>query len=473
MSLPTWAQRKKCVEAWSSRITSSSSGQRQVMRTIDPVLILDHLLNLLPSLSPSKYDGMLNEKGVDWIKNQVIGCLRPEVLNFCKMGRFDQESYGVNRLEFHEPRLTQSRLMSIGGDRKIPGLAVYLHIIWKRDDFEHFFLYAGQSTELAHRLAQHDSPQYRSKYPSLHYYVMGLEDMVSDYVILAENILASEYQSRILNILEMFAGLIFQTLDPKDLQKYLPEEVGSFLPFCGLNIALPLWQSSPDRKPMGVWHRVESSLLSPSSDSNDCEFSEVSQHLIHIKGYHKSLRERFCNLRFSLNPSHRAYYYEVKRRQNSSASASRTAKTRREVLLGARREVKSYRCQTVPGQYTIRRCIFIGSFCLWLPNSSAGSLSGKVYFKTEISNGQAHHSPYAMKATPDDPAIRLGIHICGTNALGNAISFWLQSRGMQNILKMNTLVDELEGKTDGEIEQTPRRWIAKNETRGRYKPSYT
>ena len=239
--------------------------------------------------------------------------------------------------------------MSIGGDRKISGLAVYLHIIWKRDDFEHFFLYIGQSTELAHRLAQNDSPQYRSKYPSLHYHVMELEDMVSDYVILADNIPVGEYQSKILNILEMFADLIFQTLDPKDLKKYLSEEVGLCLPFRGLNIALPLWQSFPDRKPVGVWHGVESSLLLPSSDSNDCEFSVVSQQLIHIKGYHKSLRERFYNLSFSPDPSHRARYYEVMRRQNSSASASRRVKTRRKVLLGARREVKSYRCQTVPG----------------------------------------------------------------------------------------------------------------------------
>ena len=49
---------------------------------------------------------------------------------------------------------------------------------------------------------------------------------------------------------------------------------------------------------MSIWHRFESSLLSPSSDSNDCEFSEVSQHLIHMKGYHKFLRERLCNLYF-------------------------------------------------------------------------------------------------------------------------------------------------------------------------------
>ena len=162
---------------------------------------------------------------------------------------------------------------------------------------------------------------------------MDLEGMASDYVIFAENIpAASEHQSMILNILEMFACLVFQTLDPKDLQNYLPEEVKLFLPFRGLNVALPFYQSSPDRKPMDVWHRVESSLLSPSSNSNESEFPEVLQHLIHIIGYHKSPRERLYNLRFSPNPCRRAYYYEVKRKQNSSASASRKAKTRHELL---------------------------------------------------------------------------------------------------------------------------------------------
>ena len=78
-----------------------------------------------------------------------------------------------------------------------------------------------------------------------------------------------------------------------------------------------------------------------------------------------------------------------------------------------------------------------------------------------------------MKATPDDPAIRLGIQISGTDTLGNAISFWLKSKGKQNILKMNTLVDESEGKTNGEIGRTPCRWIVKNVTLGSYKPPYT
>lgn len=77
--------------------------------------------------------------------------------------------------------------------------------------------------------------------------------MASDFVILGDNIPAiSGYQSLLLNILEMFGCLIFQTLDPKDLKKYLPETMELFLPCCGLNIALPLWQSASNGMAMGV-----------------------------------------------------------------------------------------------------------------------------------------------------------------------------------------------------------------------------
>ena len=343
----------------------------------------------------------------------------------------------------------------------------------ERDDFEHFFLYAGQITKLG--IDWRSTTALSIEASTLAYITtsrnwkiwtptMSFPQEISWHMNINLRSSASSRWSQVWSS---------RRLIPKTSENTFLKRWVHFYLFVGSKLRFLCGSQPPDRRPMGVWHRVESSLLSPSSDSNNCEYSEVSQDHIYIKGYHKSLKERFHNLRYSLNPSHRAYYYEVKRRQHSSAaSASRKVKTRREVLLGARREVKSYRCQTVPGLYTTRHCIFIGSFCLWLPNSSAGSLSGQVYFKTEVSNGQAHHSPYAMKATPGDPAIRLGTQICGTNTLGNAISFWLQSRGTRNVLKMNTLVDELEGKTDEEIERTPRRWIAKNETRGNSNPSY-
>ena len=99
--------------------------------------------------------------------------------------------------------------------------------------------------ELSHRLAQHNSPRFRSRYPSLHYHVMELENMESAFVVLASSLPGeSEYQTSLINIIEMLGCLIFQTLDAKDLRKYLPEEVEVPLTHFGLNIALPLWQSS-------------------------------------------------------------------------------------------------------------------------------------------------------------------------------------------------------------------------------------
>ena len=53
-----------------------------------------------------------------------------------------------------------------------------------------------------------------------------------------------------------------------------------------------------------------------------------------------------------------------------------------------------------------------------------------------------------MKAMPDDPASR-------TNTLENAISLYLKSKGKQNILKMNTLVDELEGRQTKKLGEYP------------------
>ena len=97
----------------------------------------------------------------------------------------------------------------------------------------------------------------------------------------------------------------------------------------------------------------------------------------------------------------------------------------------------------------------------------------KIDFKVELSQGNLHQSPYAYNARPSDPAIRLGIRITGTGKTDNTVSLWLQSRGEQNVFKMNTLVDELEGILDETTQKMPRRWVAKNRTKGREKPIYT
>lgn len=262
--------------------------------------------------------------------------------------------------------------------------------------------------ELSHRLAQHNSPRFRSRYPSLHYHVMELENMESAFAVLASSLPAeSKYQSSLINSIDMLGCLIFQTLDARDLRKYLPKEVEVPLTNFGLNIALPSWQSSPKNRPTNIWDGHESIPSRRSSNSDFEGFPEFSIHEAHIEDYHRSLRERFINLRSSPNPSHRAYYYDVKRKQTLAVSAVRKAKTLQETLLGASREVKSYRCQTRPEEFTTRHCILVGSFFLWLPRSFPVLSNDKIYFKVELSQGistKAH-----MHTTPDHrPSHKIG-----------------------------------------------------------------
>ena len=65
--------------------------------------------------------------------------------------------------------------------------AIYLHIIWHPDDNENdFFLYVGQSTDLAKRLSDHMNPLFGIKHPSLHYCVWDSHPgNLSAFVVLA------------------------------------------------------------------------------------------------------------------------------------------------------------------------------------------------------------------------------------------------------------------------------------------------
>lgn len=62
-----------------------SFGQRLVTRTLDPVRVLEPLLELLPALAHERYQTLLSEKDVEWVKTQVLSCLRPEVFQFCTL----------------------------------------------------------------------------------------------------------------------------------------------------------------------------------------------------------------------------------------------------------------------------------------------------------------------------------------------------------------------------------------------------
>ena len=82
------------------------------------------------------------------------------------------------------PRLS---LINIEGDVDCHRSAVYLHIIWNlENDEDDFFLYVGQSRDLAKRLSDHMNPLWRTKHSSLHYYAWDSRpENLSAWVVLA------------------------------------------------------------------------------------------------------------------------------------------------------------------------------------------------------------------------------------------------------------------------------------------------
>lgn len=82
--------------------------------------------------------------------------------------------------------LNLARLQSIGGDTESTAAGVYLHIIWLPEEPERFWLYVGQATDLARKIADHNNKIYRNKHLSLHYHICdSREGMCSELVALA------------------------------------------------------------------------------------------------------------------------------------------------------------------------------------------------------------------------------------------------------------------------------------------------
>ena len=195
--------------------------------------------------------------------------------------------------------------------------------------------------ELSHRLAQHNSPRFRSRYPSLQYHVMELENMESAFVALASSLPAeSGYQCSLINIIEMLGCRILQTLDDRDLRKYLSRILGSTsrFPFGSNPQRVGQRTSGMDTDPFLRQGPLTRTLKAPQSSPYVRHISKVTTDLS------GNALSTFALLQL---PSHRAYYYDVKRKQNLAASAVRKAR-----LHKASRGVKSYRCQTRPVYYS-------------------------------------------------------------------------------------------------------------------------
>jgi hypothetical protein len=348
-------------------------------------------------------------------------------------------------------------LINIGGDLHCHPRAIYLHIIWHPDDNENdFFLYFGQSTDLAKRLSDHMNPLFRIKHPSLHYYVWDSRPgNLSAFVILAylddigpantsigtKLVIGTDDQLKI-NIAELWAALIFQTLPERELSKYM--DPITIVKRQHLNVANPLWQ--------GV-----STLEDEYANLSKKERFTALQHGADdiARQYYHSLRDEFYQLKDSPNPVFRAYYHA---RQGLAIAALKkgdarmTAQMLEDLMCWREKVVHTYTSNRSHTQVISFGCFVFRISKIEYPEAVPGST---VFAQGFLYNTEAKEC-YCIEAQELDPARRLSPRITGSG-LSRPYTYFVQAGGDKTAQQINESVDLLEGVKKDDIVNRTRR----------------
>ncbi|OQE14386.1 hypothetical protein PENFLA_c038G10811 [Penicillium flavigenum] len=403
---------------------------------VDRWQVLAYLLQKVEEFHSHRYGEVLGHHSTVAIGAKLENILTPGVRLVSDNGLFSLEG-----------------LRSIGGDTKTTAAGVYLHIIWPPDDPQRFWLYVGQAMNLKRRIADHNDKLYRRKHPSLHYHVWdSREDMCSQFVVLATFNYETEGQNLprshqcLLNLLEMWMACLFRTLTARDLDRYLPPSVGRSSAGRHLNVVPPIWQRFQDETVPDMREIFDRSSFRSLLQSNDAA----------VRSWAQKARDSYNDLRNSPDPQLRHYWFGNNNRQLGRAWES-NEQTAIDNLKVYHLEGKERTVQCAPDRK--RGYITCGKFVISIPQSLNISPGSKVIVQFHLYKTEVPHR-YTRKAMPYDPSSRLAISIKGRDASGNKVDTWLQSsRGSKLPMRMNTLVDMLEGVPFNETCSLSRRWI--------------
>ena len=350
------------------------------------------------------------------------------------------------------------RFLALGGDIYDNGPGIYMHVIWDKANSARFYLYIGQSLAISERIKRHLDPWYRKKHLSLHYFVLDSIETELRFVILTQKQTGKPpIPGLLLNLLEMWACVLFQTLTVRGLREYLPENTKLVAPGIHLNVALPLHQRlAEEENDQEQAYRAFSGLY----HSNDPT----------VRCYYQCLRRKFLDLKNSSDPVLREYYMAVYRKIGQAGALAKKKKTLARALSGMERVVKA----SVTRQKFVSYYFSISHYSFRLSKSVVPWENGlKIHVRCCLLSDRPHPNAYAKHALPSDPAARLGIKIRGKDARGSNFELWLAGNGEQTAKQMNTFVDDLESVPIEEIEKQERRYLPVNYQRGRTRMSYT
>lgn len=169
------------------------------------------------------------------LDNHCMRCVRPQVWTFLSS------------------RWSLDGLKAIGGDLRTDARAIYLNGILGQD--KRVRIYVGQASSLRPRIAQHLNFRYRRDNPSLHYYALqrSIYNTIGVLAVLPSPNMGGhalpgmDDPGLLLNVLEMWMGLVLRSLPVSMLEEWLPDGLiktkeGKEGMFGGLNIRCPLDQ---------------------------------------------------------------------------------------------------------------------------------------------------------------------------------------------------------------------------------------
>ncbi|KAJ4991288.1 hypothetical protein SVAN01_03186 [Stagonosporopsis vannaccii] len=163
-------------------------------------------------------------------------CIRPQVWSYLN-GRWSLDA-----------------LKLIAGDLRADTRAIYLNGILGLD--KSVRIYIGQASSLRPRIAQHLNFRYRRDNPSLHYHALqsSIYNAIGVLAVLPSPNMGGhalpgmDDPALLLNLLEMWMGLVFRTLPTAMMEEWMPGDIspnrkeGKEGVFGGLNIRCPLDQ---------------------------------------------------------------------------------------------------------------------------------------------------------------------------------------------------------------------------------------
>ncbi|KAF1930986.1 uncharacterized protein M421DRAFT_21034, partial [Didymella exigua CBS 183.55] len=197
------------------------------------------------------------------LKHLLSSLEEPESKHYARYGKWVERHPGLDDFCFRcirphvwtylNGRWSLDALKPIGGDLRTGASAIYLNGILGLD--KRVRIYVGQARSLRPRIAQHLNFRYRRDNPSLHYYALqrsiynaiGVLAALPSPTMGGHALTGMEDPALLLNVLEMWMGLVFRSLPASMLEEWLPEGMSSKKEgkegvFGGLNIRCPLDQ---------------------------------------------------------------------------------------------------------------------------------------------------------------------------------------------------------------------------------------